>query len=482
MKRRILLFFGLIFLAASIAEAQFNYTTNNGAITITLYTGSNGIATVPNTINGLPVTTIGDSAFASTSVGSVILPNSITNILYEAFIYCASLTNVTVPSTVTQIQDFAFLGCPLLDNIAVDPQNAFYSSLGGVLFDKNQTLLIQCPETKTGTYTIPDTVSSIGSEAFYGCSGLTNVILGSLVSSISTGGGDMFFSCTNLVDITVETNNPFFSSVGGVLFNKNGTTLVLYPNGRAGSYTVPDGTTSIDYSAFYLRLGLTSVTIPASLTNIADGAFGSCSALAALTVDGNNAVFSSINGVLFDKLQTTILLFPPANPATSYTIPSSVRNIYDSAFIDCGGLTSVTIGGSVINIGSDAFLYCHGVTGFFFLGNPPNADPTAFQGETSATAYYLPGTTGWTSTYDGLPTALVTLPYPVILNSGPQSGGFGFTVSWLTNISVVVEAATTLANPVWLPLQTNVPSSGTIQFLDPNWKNYPIRFYRARTP
>jgi len=469
-------------MAAFIAEAQFNYTTNNGAITITLYTGSGGIVTVPDTINGFPVTTIGDSAFASTSVRSVILPNSITNILYEAFISCASLTNVTVPSSVTQIQNFAFLGCPLLDDIAVDPQSAFYSSLNGVLFDKNQTSLIQCPETKTGTYTIPDTVSSIGSEAFYGCGGLTNVILGSLVSSISTGGGDMFFSCTNLVDITVKTNNPFFSSVGGVLFNKSGTTLVLYPNGRAGSYTVPNGTTSIGYAAFYLRPGLTSVSMPATLTTIADGAFGSCSALAAFTVDGNNAVFSSLNGVLFDKLRTTILLFPPANPATAYTIPSSVKNINNSAFIDCGGLKSVTIGGSLSNIGSDAFLYCQGVTGFFFLGNPPTADPTAFQGDTTATAYYLPGTTGWTSTYDGLPTALGTLPYPLLLNSGPKSGGFGFTISWLTNISVVVEAATTLANPVWLPLQTNVPSSGTIQFLDPNWKNYPIRFYRARTP
>jgi hypothetical protein len=481
MKRLALLIFGLVFMA-SMAEGQFNYTTNNGTITITGYTGAGGVATVPNTINGLPVTTIGGSAFASSSVASVILPNSITNILYEAFIYCANLTNVTVPASVIQIQNFAFLGCPLLDNIAVDPQNAFYSSLNGVLFDKNQTQLIQCPETKTGTYAIPDTVSSIGSEAFYGCGGLTNVTLGSLVSSISTGGGDMFFSCTNLVAITVKTNNTFFSSIGGVLFNKSGTTLVLYPNGRAGSYAVPNGTTSIGYSAFYLRPGLTSVAIPASLASIADGAFNSCGALASFTVDGKNAVFSSFNGVLFDKLQTTILLFPPANPATSYTIPASVKNIYNSAFIDCGGLRSVTIGGGVTNIGSDAFLFCPGITGFFFLGNPPIGDPTAFQGETGATAYYLPGTTGWTTNYDGLPTALGTLPYPVILNSGLKGGGFGFTVSWLTNIPVVVEAATTFSNPVWAPLQTNVPSGGMIQFLDLNWNNYPNRFYRARTP
>jgi hypothetical protein len=482
MKRRITFLLGWIFMAASIAEAQFDYTTNNGAITITRYTGSDDVVSVPDTIDGFPVTIIGGSAFSSTSVGSVVLPNSITNILYEAFIYCANLTNVTIPGGVTLVQNFAFLGCPLLDNIAVDPANAFYSSVDGALFDKNQTMLLQCPETKTGTYTIPDTVSYIGSEAFYGCGGLTNVTLGRAVLSISTGGGDMFFDCTNLVSITVDTNNPFYSSVGGVLFNKNGSTLELYPFGRAGAYTIPSATTSIGYSAFYLRQGLTGVTMPASLTNIADGAFDSCGALAAINVDGSNPVFSGAEGVLFDKSQSTLLLFPPGKPATSYTIPNSVTNIHDYAFVDCGRLTSVTIGERVTTIGPDAFLNCDSVAGFFFLGNPPNADSTAFNNDTGATAYYLPGATGWGSAYDGLPTAPGTLPYPFILNSRRQAGGFSFTISWLTNLPVVVEAATTLVNPAWLPLQTNVPSSGTIQFSDPNWALYRARVYRARTP
>jgi len=469
-------------MAAFVAEAQFNYTTNNGSITITRYTGSDGIVTVPAIIDGFPVTTIGGSAFESTSVGSVVLPNSITNILYEAFIYCAKLTNVTVPSSVIEIQNFAFLGCPLLADIAVDSHNAFYSSVDGVLFDKDQTTLLQCPETKTGTYTIPDTVSSIGSEAFYGCGSLTNVMLGRLVSSVSTGGGDMFFNCTNLVAITVNTNNDFYSDIGGVLFTKNRSTVVLYPWGRAGAYTIPAGTTSIGYSAFYYRQSLAGVTMPASLTNISDGAFGSCGALAAFTVDGNNPVFSSNDGVLFDKTQSTLLLFPPAHPSPSYTIPNSIKNVHDNAFIACENLKSVTIGESVTNIGSYAFGYCNNVTAFFFLGNPPGANPEAFHGDTSATAYYLPGMTGWTSTYDGLPTAPGTFPYPAILNSGLRAGEFSLTVSWLTNVSVVVEGAATLVNPVWQPLQTNVPSNGTFEFSDPNWTHYPKRFYRARTP
>jgi hypothetical protein len=96
----------------------------------------------------------------------------------------------------------------------------------------------------------------------------------------------------------------------------------------------------------------------------------------------------------------------------------------------------------------------------------------------------LPGTTGWGATFDGLPTAPWFLPNPLILNHGPgfgvQPGGFGFTISWATNGSVVVEAATNLANPVWIPVSTNnTLTDGTNYFSDPQWTNYPVRFYRA---
>ena len=85
--------------------------------------------------------------------------------------------------------------------------------------------------------------------------------------------------------------------------------------------------------------------------------------------------------------------------------------------------------------------------------------------------------------FDGLPTAPWFLPNPLILNNGPgfgvQPGGFGFTISWATNASVVVEAATNLANPVWIPVSTSPLTGGTIYFSDPQWTNYPERFYRA---
>jgi hypothetical protein len=372
-----------------VAQAQFTFTTNNGVITITKYTGPGGNVIIPSTTNGFPVTSIGIAAFSDcTNLTSATIPNSVTNIGPFAFVHCTSLINITIGDGVTSIEVVAFGACANLTNV-----------------------------------TIPNSVTNIGSDAFWACTSLTLII--------------------------VDTDNPSYTSVAGVLFNKSQTALVEYPAGLNGSYAIPNSVTSIAIDAFHSCTGLTSLMIPKGVTTIGGGAFANCTSL------------------------------------TNVTIPNSVTSIGAYAFENCTSLTNVTIPNSVTSIGGYAFVNCISLIKGHFSGNAPSGDNTIFSGA-SGTVYYLPGTAGWGSTFGGWPTALWYQPNPMILGSGYGLGvttnGFGFTISWATNIPVVVEVSTNLGNPVWTPVSTNALANGTNYFSDPNWTNYPNCFYRIHSP
>lgn len=153
-----------------------------------------------------------------------------------------------------------------------------------------------------------------------------------------------FNQCTGLTAITVNQSHSTFSGVDGILFNKNGSTLIQYPGGKAGSYTIPNSVSSIGDNAFYFCAGLTSVTIGDSVTSIGRSAFSSCTGL------------------------------------TSVTTPNSVTSIGQSAFARCTGLTSVTIGNSVTSIGDWAFMDCTKLTSVYFEGNAPKSGAGKFSG------------------------------------------------------------------------------------------------------
>jgi hypothetical protein len=150
----------------------------------------------------------------------------------------------------------------------------------------------------------------------------------------------------------------------------------------------------------------------------------------------------------------------------------------------------------VTDIWGNAFDYCYGLTGIYFQGNAPNIDPTAigfhsdpngaimvFSGDTNATAYYLPGTTGWSPTFGGIPAVLWN---PQAQTSGGSFGvrtnEFGFNITGTSNIVVVVEGCSDLANPIWTPIQTNTLVGGLSYFSDPEWTNHPACFYRLSFP
>jgi hypothetical protein len=188
-----------------------------------------------------------------------------------------------------------------------------------------------------------------------------------------------------------------------------------------------------------------------------------------------------VDGVVFDKTQT-LLIICPAGKAGAYVLPNNVTTVGDSAFQGCSGLTSLTIGKFVTSIGGSAFYGCQNLRSLYFQGNAPNFGGDLSQQNAGARAYYLPGAQGWGSTFGGLPTALWTPRVQIIDASfGAKTNQFGFNIIWSGGMPVVVEAATNLANPIWIPLQTNTLTSGSSYFTDPQWTNYPSRFYRVRS-
>ncbi len=266
-----------------------------------------------------------------------VFPSTLKSVGSLAFGDCKYLTTLSIPATVTNVGDRAFNSCNALIN--VDANNPNYSSVDGVLFNKKQTELIVCPISKTGTYTIPSSVTNIAAFAFENCNNLTSIIIPSSVTSIAS---NAFSYCNNITSITipssvssiehgafyscgalinVDSNNPNYSSIDGILFNKEQSKLIHCPTSKTGTYTIPSSVTSLGENAFSNCIGLTNVIIPSTVNSIGDGAF------------------------LHSGL-------------TTITIPESVTAIAPTSFLECYNLASASIPSSVISIGDYVFSDC----------------------------------------------------------------------------------------------------------------------------
>jgi len=447
---------------------------------------------------------IGDYAFNGCgNLTSVALPDATVALGEGAFASCGNLRNITIPAATEYIGKKAFESCSRMTAISVNPSNAVYSSIGGVLCNKDQTRLITFPRGKSGVYTVPDGIKHIGYRAFYRCDSLTQINLADTVetlgdevfykcydltritfsSSVNTLGNFMFRECNALTSIDVDPANPLFSDIDGVLFNKEGTELMAFPPGRGGSYTVPDGVKTIGGGAFAYCDFVTSITLPSSVASLDREAFLECDRLAQLTLPGSlerlggnlvdkskslksisvnspGSELASVDGVLFNSDKTKLLRFPEGRSGR-YAIPEGTKTIDWHAFYQNENLTSVSLPSSLELMENNAFEKCTDLRTAIFLGNAPLLGGDAFK-ETANDflAYYLEGTFGYTSpTWNGYPSDLLYHPR---LSWLPDQ-----KITWFAqrNIDYSVDSTTNLVSGEWV--STHAFGQGTTNEIQP---------------
>ncbi|MBQ5952163.1 MAG: leucine-rich repeat protein [Lachnospiraceae bacterium] len=427
------------------------------------------------------ITHIGTGAFQYASkLSQISFPSNLKYIGGNAFGHCSSLTEVTIPATVNTIGESPFRRCKALTAINVDSGNTGFTSVDGVLFDKQKTKLIGYPTGKTGNYTCPGTVKTIGRFSFTGSTGLTGIDLPTGLTMIESYAFD---DCSSLQSITIpggvtdiqrnvfdgagltqitfqgelptlgedpeivadpdsvflnvtatvmypplecwedeESRQDYGGHLTWVLNDTCGDSATWYQEGNdlyiAGSGDMWDfssasaqpwywvrnkinyaeigsGVTRIGTRAFYEMPELDSVYISPGVKQIGNFAFLRCPDLNTIYVDPANTVFGSEDGVLMNKLRTTLYAYPNAY-SSAYVIPDSVTTIKAYAFGNCGGLMSVTIPDSVETVEAYAFNECRNLATVVFQGSAPSALMSYAFCEVTADVLYPADDASWT--------------------------------------------------------------------------------------
>jgi hypothetical protein len=304
---------------------------------------------IPPTYNGKPVTQLRYVAFRyADHIKTVMMPNTIKKIDWEAFSRCTSLENVYLPEGLKSLEHYAFLECSSMTSIK-----------------------------------LPESLEEIDHNVFVDCSALKQLYIPAKTASI---GYNVFIGCDSLERYIIAAGNPLYTSIDGVLYNKAGTILCAYPLGRRDkSFTVPYGVQAIDSQAFSFAKYIEDVIISDTVTTIAGGAFygcpnlrsiylgrnvstiehsgyttliGGCPKFTTFTVSKYNWDFSAVDGVLYNKSGSKLVIYPVGKSATHYTFPSTVTRVGSFALAYANNLESVFIPKTLKNYDGYAFYGC----------------------------------------------------------------------------------------------------------------------------
>ena len=338
-------------------------------------------------------------------IGGLVIPEGVLAINDGAFSNKSGITSVTIPASVTSIGE-SFVASDLTE-FNVDPGNLTYKSIDGVLFTKNGETLLSYPAAKSGAYTVPASVTHIADKAFY--------------------------KTRSLSVLNVDPGNLTYKSIDGVLFTKNGETLVRYPNLKRGAYSIPDGVTLIGARAFEFATEVSSITIPASVTEIGEYAFHGVNRWAPDMVEAisfaDNSELTTIGAFAFlgcfqitgitipagvtsigigafkeaGLIQTVTFesgsrltaieadVFRSMRSLREINIPATVKSIGDSAFQDATSLSSITIPDGVTTIGESAFYGATSITSFIMPTSVRFIGDNSFQQMRSLSVVYFLG-------------------------------------------------------------------------------------------
>lgn len=370
------------------------------------------------------ITTIGREAFENCyNLTNITLPNSLTEIGYEAFRNCEKLVDISVPEGVKSIESRAFYRCVNLTNITLpsslteieDETFSTCEKLTSITIPKGVKTIGKgafCICRSLKNVLIPNSVTNIGDVSFYGCENLKNV---SIPNSVTTIGALAFANC-NMNNIEVSKDNPNYCSENGVLFDKPKTTLIQYPNGKKGKYTIPNGVAKIKSGAFTFSSDLTSLTIPNSLTEIEivsmhsgrENTFDGCSKLyeiynfSSLNITpgskehGGMALYAKdvhtsknaasklkqVGDFTFYVTKDSIELLAYTGNASSVKLPQNFNGkkyqIAASAFVWNRDMKSVTIPNGVTKIGKLAFAECRSLKNITIPNSVTEIEERAF--------------------------------------------------------------------------------------------------------
>ncbi|MGN1421844.1 MAG: leucine-rich repeat protein [Oscillospiraceae bacterium] len=460
--------------AEDYTEGSFTYTVTDGKATVTGYTGSEETIVIPSTLGGYAVTEIGEEAFFNNrTVKSITVPGGVTTIGIDAFELCLSLESVSLPDSVTIIEAGAFYSCRALTSVNI-PEKVTYlgfqafkncnalksitmpdsvTSVGNEVFGSctslesitisndlaalSNNMFYNC--TSLTSVTIPSSVTAIEGQAFYACTGLKSVVIPgsvktigdsafyecSALESVAIGSGTesvgtlALCKCTSLKSVSVDSNNQNYTSVDGVLFSKDKSTLITYPAAKTvTSYSIPNGVTTIAGSAFDQCTNLTSVSIPSSVSTIGSSAFQTCTSLKSVTIPGS---VTSIGNWIFNGCTSL----------ETVTICNGVTSIGEWDFASCSTLASITIPSSVTTIGNFAFYNCSALNHIHIPYGTTAADYVGRGNLPSTTSYYyVLNEDGSCPTGDSCPNKPPVTVNPVPQNLVAVAGDGKVTLTW----------------------------------------------------